>query len=99
MGNDLVVRTPVRDLWYCFSQLWEAAYQHGQRGALSIPLMGSGLARVDTLGREDLVRLILLTFVAYSRHRLICHDLRIVIRPEDVARVDLVGLRAFLQTF
>ncbi|HUY48891.1 MAG TPA: macro domain-containing protein [Streptosporangiaceae bacterium] len=98
MGNDLVVRAPVEDLWYCFNQLWEAVYRNGQRGALSIPLMGSGLARVDSLDRENLLRLILLSFVAYSRLRLICHDLRVVIRPEDVDRVDLVGLRAFLQT-
>jgi hypothetical protein len=98
MGNDLVVRTPMEDLWPCFSDLWEAVYRHGQRGALSVPLMGSGLARVDSLDRENLLRLILLSFTAYSRRRLVCHDLRIVIRPEDVERVDLVSLRAFLQT-
>ena|ERR1700735_2955081 len=66
-------------LWHCFNHLWEAVYRHGQRGALSIPLMGSGLARVDSLDRENLLRLILLSFAAYSRLRLICHDLRIVI--------------------
>jgi hypothetical protein len=98
MGNDLVVRAPLENLWYCFNQLWEAAYRNGQRGALSIPLMGSALARVDSLDRENLLRLILLSFVAYSRLKLICHDLRVVIRPEDLDRVDLVGLRAFLQT-
>jgi|GEM_PF-1027697 len=98
MGNDVVVRAPVEDLWHCFNHLWEAVYRHGQRGALSIPLMGSGLARVDGLDRENLLRLILLSFAAYSRLRLICHDLRVVIRPEDVDRVDLVSLRAFLQT-
>ena len=98
MENDLVARTPLEDLWHCFNHLWEAVYRHGQRGALSIPLMGSGLARVDSLDRENLLRLILLSFVAYSRLRLICHDLRIVIRPDQVDRVDLVSLRAFLQT-
>lgn len=98
MGNDLVVRAPVEDLWHCFNQLWEAVYRHGQRGPLSIPLMGSGLARVDSLDRENLLRLILLSFVSYSRLRLACHELRIVIRPEDVGRVDLVSLREFLHT-
>jgi Domain of unknown function (DUF6430) len=98
MGNDLVVRAPVEDLWYCFHQLWDAVYSRGQRGALSIPLMGSGLARTDSLDRENLLRLILLSFVSYSRIRLVCRELRVVIRPEDVGRVDLVSLREFLHT-
>lgn len=97
MGNDLVVRAPVQDLWYCFNQLWDAVYRSGQRGALAIPLMGSGLARVDSLDRENLLRLVVLSFLAYSRLRLICHDFRIVIRPEDLDRVDLVSLREFLR--
>jgi hypothetical protein len=98
MGNDLVARAPVDDLWYCFSQLWEAVYHNGQRGPLSVPLMASGLARVDSIDQAHLLRLIVLSFMAYSRVRLICHELRIVIRPEDVDRVDLVSLREFLQT-
>jgi transcriptional regulator with XRE-family HTH domain len=98
MGNNLVVHAPVEDLWHCYTQLWEAVYCHGQRGPLSIPIMGSGLARVDTLDRENLLRLILLSFVAYSRLKLICHELRIVIFPDDARRVDPVSLSAFLQT-
>ena len=98
MGNDLVARAPVEDLWHCYTNLWEAVYRHGQRGPLSVPLMGSGLARIDTLDRGNLLRLILLSFVSYSRLRLICHELRIVISPADVQRVDLIGLGDFLQS-
>jgi hypothetical protein len=36
--------------------------------------------------------------VSYSRLRLICHELRIVIAPGDVGRVDLAGLTHFLDT-
>lgn len=99
MGNDMVARSPVEDLWYCFNQLWDAIYRKGQHGPVSIPLMGSGLARVDSLDHENLLRLILLSFVAYSRTNLICHELRVVIRPEDVARIDLIRVREFLRTF
>jgi hypothetical protein len=99
MGNDMVVRSPVEDLWYSFNRLWEAVYQKGQLGPVSVPLMGSGLARVNSLDHEDLVRLILLSFVAYSRTEFTCRELRIVIRPEDVARVDLIKIREFMSTF
>jgi transcriptional regulator with XRE-family HTH domain len=98
MGNDLVARAPVEDLWHCYTKLWDAVYRRGQRGALSVPLMGSGLARIDTLDCGNLLRLILLSFVSYSRLRLICHELRIVISPADLQRVDLAGLGDFLQT-
>lgn len=98
MGNDLVTQAPVESLWYCFTKLWDAVYRHGQRGALSIPVMGSGLARIDTLDRGNLLRLILLSFVSYSRQRLVCHELRIVIPARDVHRIDLAGLKHFLET-
>lgn len=98
MGNDLVVQATAEDLWHSFHQLWDAVYARGQRGPVSIPLMGSGLARMDNLGRGNLLRLILLSFVAYSRLRLICHEMRIVIRPEDIERVDLISFREFLNT-
>jgi transcriptional regulator with XRE-family HTH domain len=98
MENDLIVRAPVEDLWQSYTHLWEAVYRYGQRGALSIPLMGSGLARVETLDRNNLLRLILLSFVAYSRRQLVCHELRVVIFPADASRVDPVSLGDFLQT-
>jgi transcriptional regulator with XRE-family HTH domain len=98
MGNDLVARAPVEDLWHCYTSLWDAVYRRGQRDALAVPLMGSGLARIDTLDRGNLLRLILLSFVAYSRLRIICRELRIVIAPEDLRRVDLASLGTFLQT-
>jgi transcriptional regulator with XRE-family HTH domain len=98
MGNDLLVRAPVEGLWHCYAQLWESAYRHGQRRTLSVPLMGSGLARVDSLDRDNLIRLILLSFVAYSRLRLVCHELRIVIFPGDADQVDPASLSEFLRT-
>ena len=98
MGNDLVVRAPVESLWACYSQLWEAVYRHGQRRVLSIPLMGSGLSRVDTLDHDNLLQLILLSFVAYSRLRIICRELRIVIAPGDVGRIDTAALHGFLRS-
>jgi transcriptional regulator with XRE-family HTH domain len=97
MGNDLVVRAPLEGLWYCYSQLWEAVYRYGQRMTLSIPLMGAGLARIDALDRRNLLRLMLLSFVAYSRLQLVCSELRIVIHPNEVRRIDLASLRPFLR--
>lgn len=99
MGNDMVARSPVKDLWYCFNELWEAVYLKGQRGPVSVPLMGTGLARINSLDPENLLRLILLSFVSYSRTELVSQELRIVIQPADATRVDLLSLREFLRAF
>jgi hypothetical protein len=99
MGNDMVTRSPVKDLWYCFDELWEAVYLKGQRGPVSVPLMGTGLARIDSLDPENLLRLILLSFVSYSRTGLVSQELRIVIQPADATRIDLLSLREFLRAF
>jgi hypothetical protein len=98
MGNDLIVCAPVGELWHCYGQLWEAVYRHGQRQALSLPLMGGGLARVEGLNRSNLLQLILLSFVAYCRQRLICHELRIVIHPDHVDWIDPVSVTAFCRS-
>jgi transcriptional regulator with XRE-family HTH domain len=98
MGNDLIVCAPVGELWQSYARLWDAVYRHGQRRALSIPLMGGGLARVEGLNRNNLLQLILLSFVAFSRQRLICHELRIVIHPEHVDWIDQVTLTAFCRS-
>jgi hypothetical protein len=97
MGNDLVPRSSVDDLWRSLSNLWAAVYEHGQRRPLALPVVGSGAARIDQLDREALLKLILMSFVARSRELPICQDLRIVIHPTDVDTVNLLEIAAFLR--
>jgi len=98
MGNDYVARSSVEDLWLSLDRLWDAVYSHGQRGRLAIPLMGAGLARVDALDRESLLKMTLLSFVARSRQGLFCRELRMVISPPDVEKINLLEVAAFLRT-
>jgi hypothetical protein len=39
---------------------------------------------------------IVLSFIAQARTRPVCQELTVVIRPEDVEKVDMLELRAFL---
>ncbi|MUN36922.1 macro domain-containing protein [Actinomadura litoris] len=94
-GN--VARSSVQDLWSSLDRLWDAVYEAGQRRRLAMPIVGSGLARIDVLSRESLLRMILLSFVARSRQALICGDLLIVIHPDDLAEIDLLEVAAFLK--
>jgi len=97
MGNDLVAKSTVQDWWLSLNRLWDAVYQHGQHGSVAIPLVGSGLARLNFLDRQNLLKMIIMSFVVRSRESVVCPDLRLVIWPQDLAGGDLVEARAFLR--
>jgi hypothetical protein len=70
MQNNLVAKATVDNMWNSLSCLWDAVYLERSRGTVAMPIVGSELARVDSLDRESLLRMILLSFVARSREKL-----------------------------
>jgi hypothetical protein len=97
MGNDLIARATLDDLWHSLNQLWDAIYQHGQRGTVAMPLIGSGLARVDYIERESLLKIVILSFVARSRQRLVCKELRIILCATDLDKINMLEINAFVR--
>ncbi|MFD4877694.1 macro domain-containing protein [Streptomyces sp. NPDC058420] len=90
LGNDLVARSGNEDLRASLDQLWASVAVHGLFRPVAVPLVGSGLARVTDLDRGQLVGLIVDSFIAACRlHPALTPELRIVIRPEDLASTDL----------
>jgi hypothetical protein len=98
MGNDLIARSTMDNLWRSLNSLWDALYAHAERESVAMPLVGSGLSRIDVLDRGNLVRIIVLSFLARSRQVVVCRELRIVIWPRDVEELDLLEIAAFLRT-
>lgn len=98
MGPNLVARSSADMLWLSLSRLWSEVHDRGQRRPLAMPIVGATLARVDALDREALLRLILLSFVAASRERLLTSRLRIVVRPAEFGRLNRGELQAFLDS-
>jgi hypothetical protein len=98
MGNDLIARSSVDDLWLSLSALWESVFEEAQHGTIAMPLIGSGLARVDLLERQNLLRIILLSFLARSRKAVVCRELRVIIWPGDRHLIDMLEAEIFLRT-
>lgn len=96
LGNDLVARSSVEEFWFSLNRLWDAVYQRAQHESVAMPLLGAGLARLDFLDEETILRLILLSFVVHSRERSVCRELCVVIRPPLLDRIDLREIGAFL---
>ncbi|MEU6534390.1 macro domain-containing protein [Streptomyces sp. NPDC047000] len=98
MGNDLTVDSGPDQIWSSLAELWQAVHLHARREAVAMPVIGSGLARIDSMDHASLIKLILLSFVTRSRRSVVCKELTIVVLPEDYVRVDMLELAAFLRT-
>ncbi|MFD8428092.1 macro domain-containing protein [Streptomyces coelicoflavus] len=98
LGNDLVAKSSVDYLWRGLGNLWTAVAAHGHLDPVAIPIIGSDLAKVSSLGREGLLKMILLSFVAESRVNLISRQLTVVIAPGDADDVNMLEVQAFLDT-
>ena len=98
LGNDYVAASSVEELWFSLNRLWDAVHQYAQLERVAMPLVGSGLSRMDYLDQDSLLRLILLSFVARSREGVICRELRVMVRPADLQRINMPEVAAFLRT-
>ncbi|MFJ8363059.1 macro domain-containing protein [Streptomyces sp. NPDC093984] len=98
MSNDLIAQSSVDYLWRSLSNVWSTIASHGHLDPVAIPIFGSDLARVGNLGRESLLKMIILSFVAASRVTLVSRRLTVVIYPSDADEVNLHEVQAFLSS-
>ncbi|MFJ6484795.1 MULTISPECIES: macro domain-containing protein [unclassified Streptomyces] len=98
LTNDLVAESSPERVWVSLCRLWESVYAHGHREPLTIPVIGSALGRIDTLSHENLLKMILLSFVAASRDRVITRELTVVVWPPDLKEINTLEIRQFLTT-
>jgi DNA-binding SARP family transcriptional activator len=80
MGNNLIAQSSLATLRASLENLWDSVYLHGQLKPVAMPLVGSGLSRVHEATHEDLLTLIVSSFMASSGKRYICPELRIIIQ-------------------
>jgi DNA-binding SARP family transcriptional activator len=87
MGNNLIAQSSLSALRDSLENLWEAVYLYGQLKPVAMPLLGSGLSRVHEASYDDLLTIIVSSFVASSRKRYLCPELRVVIRRPEFEKV------------
>ena len=93
LGNDLVARAQPQDLAAALDRVWESVALFGQLAPVAVPLMGSGLSRITELGPEQLISMIVESFLNGCReHRTVASQLRIVLRPADLERTDMTRI-------
>lgn len=98
MRNDLRVSCSVDALWTTLTSVWGAARVNGNLESVTIPVIGSELARVGSLDRTSLIKMIALSFVASSREEIVSRQLTIIVHPKDRDSVNLLDLDKFLKS-
>jgi hypothetical protein len=96
MEPSMVAQSSIDNVWKSLTSLWESVYENGERGDLSIPVIGGDLARIDSIDHETLIKLIIISFVARSRKSVVASELSIVVTPDNMDRVDMNEISAFL---
>ncbi|GAB1817739.1 macro domain-containing protein [Herbidospora sp. RD11066] len=97
-GNDLVAQSSPADLRHGLDALWASVAVRGLYKPVAIPVIGSGLARVAELSREQLVIMIADSFLTACRRRRTSPELRIVVRSEEQAQIRLDDVERFIET-
>lgn len=97
MSNDLKIQSNANYIWLSLSSLWEQIRLKGHGMQVSIPIIGSTLARTN-LPRTTLLKLIVTSFVIASKQEFITHKLTLMINPKDIEFINLYELEDFLET-
>ncbi len=97
MGNDLKASADINCLWDALNGLWSKIRLSGEQRNISIPVIGTNLARVPGISYAIPIKIIILSFLVNSRIESIAKQLTIVIRESDLGKVDLLEIKEFVE--
>jgi DNA-binding SARP family transcriptional activator len=95
--RDLVTHSSAGELQHALEQLWDSVRKQGLLRPVAMPLIGSSLARVG-LNREQIMIMIIDTFLKNCADERCAPELRIVLRPEDLRQVRMSDIAHFVET-
>jgi len=95
MNNDMTVKSNADFVWQSLSNLWREIRLKGHSLDVSIPIVGTDLARIG-LPRMALIKLIITSFIVASKEKFITRKLTVMIYPNDIKSIDLYELEEFL---
>ncbi len=94
--RDLVTRSSADELRLALERLWESVRRQGLLRPAAMPLVGSGLSRV-ALSREQLMIMIIDTFLRSCAAERSAPELRIVLPPDGLRQIRLSDVARFVE--
>lgn len=97
MNADCVASSTIGNVQSALEQLWQCVRNKGEQKTLSMPVIGLGLSRITGITYTDSIKLVLMSFLYYSRLSPITKDFRIVIGDNDFNKIDMLELENFIE--
>lgn len=88
----------IRGILDSLDHVWDAADRTGNGEPICVPLLGQGQSRIPELTAEVAVRLIAFSFLLRARRGKFSKELRIVVHPNEIGKVDRAEFQAFLRS-
>ena len=88
----------IRGILDSLDSVWDAADRCGNGEPICVPLLGQGQSRIPELTAEVAVRLIAFSFLLRTRRSLFSKELRIVVHPNEIGKIDRTEFQAFLRS-
>lgn len=89
----------LRGILDSLDSVWEAVDRNGNGEPICVPLLGQGQqSRIRGLTAEVAVRLIAFSFLLRTRQRRFSKELRIVVHPNEIGKIDHAEFQAFLRS-
>lgn len=96
MGSDLTCTSNSNAIIQSLDCLWNEVRKRGQGYPISMPIVGSDLARTN-LSRTALIKIIAGSFILASKQKFISRQLTILVYPKDIEDVNLYEISDFLK--
>jgi hypothetical protein len=94
---DLVTHSTAAEVRLALEQAWRSVRQNGLLKPVAVPLVGAGLARIVDLSREQLVIMIINTFLKACKDMRCAPELRIVLRLSDLEQMEITDVERFVE--
>ena len=88
----------IRGILDSLDNVWDAVDRTGNGDPICVPLLGQGQSRIPELTAEVAVRLIAFSFLLRTRRERFSRELRIVVHPTEIGKIDLTEFQAFLRS-
>lgn len=88
----------IRGILDSLDEVWDAVDRNNNGDPICVPLLGQGQSRVPELTAEVAVRLIAFSFLLRARRGRFSRELRIVVHPNEIGKIDRAEFQAFLRS-
>ena len=88
----------VRGILDSLDQVWDAVDRNGNGDPICVPLLGQGQSRIPELTAEVSARLMAFSFLLRTRRGRFSKELRIVVHPNEIGKIDQTEFQAFLRS-